>query len=907
MKMKMKTKLLFIAFALVNIFSINAQVNVSGDIASNTTWTNNNIYTLTGGFVYVTNNATLTIEPGTIIKGTGAALVITRGAKLMAQGTQTQPIVFTSSQPAGSRAAGDWGGILLLGKAPINDPAGQRLGEGGIDPVKGLYGGTDANDNSGVLTYVRIEYAGIAFQPNNETNSLTMGGVGAGTTIDYVQVSYGGDDGFEWFGGTVNCKHLIVNKTVDDMFDTDWGFTGRVQFAVGVSDSLIADISGSNGFESDNDATGTTNGPLTKPIFTNISLFGPRATATSSGYNVNFTRAAHLRRSSALCTYNSVLVGFPTGLKIDGTTTGQGATNGSLQFKSNIVAGYLTTPTNRSLDSTGLTTPVFTMNSWFNANGNTAYPNPLSVMAIAPTNYFAPNFLLQAGSPALSGANFTYPNLNNAFFTTTTYKGAFDGSNDWTACWSNFNPQTTDYNTPGISYLAVSATAGGPVTFCQGGSVVLTSSASSNNTWSNAATTQGITVSTSGTYTVTTTNAAGCVATSSPIVVLVNALPTTPTITAGTTTFCQGGSVVLTSSASSNNTWSGGETTQGITATSTGNYTVTVNDVNGCQATSTATVVTVNALPSTPTISASGPTSFCTGSSVTLTSSAANGNTWSSSETTAAINVTASGVFSVTYTDGNGCQATSAATTVDVSATPVPTISSTATQACSGETITLTASTSDTYLWSNGTTSQTVDATANGTYYVTTTNANLCDGVGQSAAVTLTFTQTPTASATNSTSGNVVTFTNTSTNATSYSWDFGDQSNSSATSPSHAFAANGSYTVTLTATNGNCTDVITYTLVISVGLNEVENFADVKLYPNPTSANTTLEFENQSANEATVTIINQLGQIITVQNVQLEQGNNSIELNTIELNNGLYTVVLQTENNSVNRRLIIQK
>jgi len=899
----MKTKILFIAFALVNIFSINAQVTVSGDISTNTTWTNNNIYTLTGGFVYVTNNSTLTIQPGTIIKGNLAALVITRGSKIIADGTQTQPIVFTSYQPAGSRAAADWGGILIMGKAPINDPAGERLGEGGIDPVKGLYGGTDPNDNSGILRYVRIEYAGIAFLPNNETNGLTMGGVGAGTTIDYVQVSYGGDDAFEWFGGTVNCKHLIANKTLDDMFDTDYGFGGRLQFIVGLSDSTVADVSGSNGFESDNDATGTTNGPLTKPIITNASLFGPRATTASTGYNANFKRGAHIRRSSSQCIYNSVIVGFPVGLKIDGTTTGNNCTSGTLQFKNNIIAGC-----QQNLDSTALTAPVFTMNSWFNANANTLYTNPQSIMAVAPTNYFNPNFLLQAMSPAISGANFTYPNLNNSFFTPTTYKGAFDGSNDWTKCWSNFNPQTTDYNTPGISYLAVSATAGGPLTFCQGGNVVLTSSAASNNTWSNTATTQGITVSTSGSYTVTTTNAAGCVATSAPIVVLVNTLPATPSITAaGSTTFCQGGSVVLTSNASSNNTWSGGETTQGITATSNGNYTVTVNDANGCQATSTATVVTVNALPSTPTISASGPTSFCTGGSVTLTSSAANGNTWSSSETTAAINVTASGVFSVTYTDGNGCQATSSATTVDVSATPVPTISSTATQACSGETITLTASTSDTYLWSNGAITQTVDATANGTYYVTTTNANLCDGVGQSADVTLTFTQTPTASATNTTSGNVVTFTNTSTNATSYSWDFGDQSNSSATSPSHAFAANGSYTVTLTAINGNCTDVITYTLVISVGLNEIENFADVKLYPNPTSANTTLEFENQSANEATVTIINQLGQIITVQNVQLVQGNNSLELNTIELNNGLYTVVLQTENDSVNRRLVIQK
>jgi PKD repeat protein len=458
-KLIMKTKLLFIAFALVNIFSINAQINVTGDISTNTTWTRNNIYTLTGGFVYVTNNSTLTIEPGTIIKGNGAALVITRGSKIIAEGTATQPIVFTSYQSATNRSSGDWGGILLMGKAPINDPAGERLGEGGIDPVKGLYGGTDVNDNSGILKYVRIEYAGIAFQPNNETNGLTMGGVGSGTTIDYVQVSYGGDDAFEWFGGTVNCKHLIANKTVDDMFDTDYGFGGRVQFALGVSDSLIADISGSNGFESDNDATGTTNGPLTKPIFSNVSIYGPMATSSSTGFNSNFKRAAHLRRSTSTCTYNSVFVGFPVGLKIDGTTTGNNCSSGTLQFKNNIIAGC-TTP----LDSTALT---FGMANWFNSGGNSVIANPQGIMAVAPTNYFSPNFLLQTGSPAIAGANFTYPNLNNSFFTTTTYKGAFDDSNDWTACWSNFDPQNENYNNAnyGINAVATADTAGLTVTF----------------------------------------------------------------------------------------------------------------------------------------------------------------------------------------------------------------------------------------------------------------------------------------------------------------------------------------------------------------------------------------------------------------------------------------------------------
>lgn len=442
----MKKQLLLTAFALVSFLGMSATISVSNDITTNTTWTNNNIYALSGGFIYVTGNATLTIEPGTIITGDAATLVITRGAKIMAVGTSTQPIVFTSFQPAGSRNPGDWGGLIICGKAPINDPAGERLAEGGIDPVKGLYGGTDVNDNSGSLMYVRVEYAGIAYQPNNETNGITFGAVGLGTTVDYVQVSHGGDDAFEFFGGTVNCKHLIANKTLDDMFDTDYGFTGRIQFAVGMSDSLVADISGSNGFESDNDATGTTNGPLTKPIFSNVSIFGPMVSLASTGYNSNYKRAAHLRRSTSTCTYNSFFAGFPTGLKIDGTTTGNNCSSGTLQFKNNIIAGCPT-----PLDSTTLT---FGMAAWFNSNGNSILTNPQDIMAADPYNYDNPDFLLDAGSPALTGASFTAPNLNNSFFEVTTYRGAFDGTNDWTACWSNFDPQNENYSTANYGLMA---------------------------------------------------------------------------------------------------------------------------------------------------------------------------------------------------------------------------------------------------------------------------------------------------------------------------------------------------------------------------------------------------------------------------------------------------------------------
>ncbi len=170
-----------------------------------------NVYFLQG-WTYVKSGATLTIEPGTIIRGdkiNKAAIIVEPGGKLIAEGTPAAPIVFTSNQTAGSRNYGDWGGIILCGNAVINVTGGTAVIEGGVGTV---YGGTNDNDNSGIMKYVRIEFPGIAFQPNNEINGLTFGGVGDGTTIDYVQVSYSGDDSYEWFGGFVNAKHLVAHR-----------------------------------------------------------------------------------------------------------------------------------------------------------------------------------------------------------------------------------------------------------------------------------------------------------------------------------------------------------------------------------------------------------------------------------------------------------------------------------------------------------------------------------------------------------------------------------------------------------------------------------------------------------------------------------------------------------------------
>ncbi len=408
-------------------------IEVSGDIITNQFMTANNKYILKG-FVYVKSGATLNIEPGTIIKGdkaTKGALIIERGGKINAVGTAQKPIVFTSNQAPGNRSYGDWGGIILCGKAPINLPGGEGTVEGGTNA---LFGGTDPADNSGKMKFVRIEFCGIAFQPNQEINGLTMGGVGSATEISNIQVSYSGDDSYEWFGGSVSASNIIAFRGWDDDFDTDNGFSGKIQFAVGLRDKDIADQSGSNGFESDNDGQGTTATPITHPIFSNVSIFGPMADA-STVINGQFKRAAHLRRNTKTCIYNSFLAGYPTGLFIDGSTTETNAASGDLQFRNNIIAGCPST-----LESSA----SFDINAWFNTAGwnNSILPNSGDLLCGYPFNLDAPNFVPQNGSPLLSGADFTNGNLQG--FTPVNYRGAF-GAIDWTLGWTNFDPQNAVY------------------------------------------------------------------------------------------------------------------------------------------------------------------------------------------------------------------------------------------------------------------------------------------------------------------------------------------------------------------------------------------------------------------------------------------------------------------------------
>lgn len=387
-------------------------VTVTGEITSNTTWTASKTYLLTG-YVYVKNGATLTIEPGTVIRGdltTTGTLVITRGAKIVAAGTKDLPIIFTSSESAGSRSYGDWGGILLLGNAKINVIGGSADVGAGINNTNndGLFGGTNDNDSSGILKYVRIEFAGIQYQPDKEINGLTLAGVGAKTKIEYVMLSYCGNDAFRFAGGNVQAKYLISNKTFDSDFALDLGYTGQVQFAVIQRDSTKANSAGSSSFDVQNDALGTNASPNTFPVFSNITVLGPMtnpATVPSSNYRYGI----HLRRNAKIGFFNSAIAGYPRNIMLDGTLVGNNLAAKKIVIQNNMISGYRT----KHIDSTNKFTvgaPGISPLTWLSdaANFNTLTANPKDLKYVKPYDYTTPVFVLASGSPLSSDASFAH-------------------------------------------------------------------------------------------------------------------------------------------------------------------------------------------------------------------------------------------------------------------------------------------------------------------------------------------------------------------------------------------------------------------------------------------------------------------------------------------------------------------
>ncbi len=419
---------------------------VTGNISTNTTWSG---VVYLDGFVHVINNAELTILPGTVIRGkqtdvtvTPGVLVIARGSKIHAVGTPTNPIVFTSIKPANSgRAYGDWGGVVLCGNARVNlhtltTPRGafnEMKVEGFVtDEPNGYrhFGGNNDADNSGEISYCRIEFAGVSLNPsilNNEINGLTLGGVGSGTKLDHIQVSFSGDDSFEWFGGTVNAKYLIANRGKDDDFDTDNGFSGKVQFGLAIKDPYIADDSdptyASNGFECDNNGVGSYFGlPVTKAIFSNMTMVGPYGDGTAygdvAGVNTHHKAAAHLRRNMAQSVYNTLFVGWAQGLRYQQASTLDNITStnadSSCAFKTNVITDVAATAGTLTINQATFVNDgtVFTQ-AWYHTY---AAANNIDTTTTASQINFVnaftqlgnvPDYRLNASSVAANGADFS--------------------------------------------------------------------------------------------------------------------------------------------------------------------------------------------------------------------------------------------------------------------------------------------------------------------------------------------------------------------------------------------------------------------------------------------------------------------------------------------------------------------
>ncbi len=379
------------------------QANLTSMAANATRTLNKDTTYVISGTVTVDSGAVLTIPAGTRLVGDTiarpSALVIRRGARIVANGTAAEPIVFTSQKPAGRRARGDWGGLVINGRSNCNFTV-PCSGEGSA----GTYGGNVPQDSSGVLRYVRIEYAGFEVSPNNELNGLTLNGVGSRTVIENVQVHFGNDDGIEWFGGTVNVKYAIVTGADDDQFDYSTGWQGKGQFWIAQTDTTRGD----KGFEVDNNETTFTAQPFTDPMIYNVTLVGRSGRGAA-----NLTAAGlHLRRGTRGQLYNAIVTGFNAAVDIDDQVTVDNCTAGTLRVSNTILFGNTATD-----DADGDVFEATCRNSatW---GMTVAAANPLNAAA---TNLDAPNFT-PASAAAVTGAA-AVP-AGDAFFSAVDYIGA---------------------------------------------------------------------------------------------------------------------------------------------------------------------------------------------------------------------------------------------------------------------------------------------------------------------------------------------------------------------------------------------------------------------------------------------------------------------------------------------------
>ena len=411
-----------------------AQVVLEGEIRQDMTLTNDNTYLLRGA-VFVGNDTAetvLTIEPGTIIMGSTerlSFLSIRRGSKIMAEGTAEMPIVFTSDKRLADRRRSDWGGLILSGRAPINKAGGEADHEGGA----GRYGGgenPDSHDNSGVLKYVRVEYGGRQITPDNELNGIAFGGVGDGTTVDYVHVHMGSDDGVEFFGGTVNVKHIFITGAADDCFDWTDGWTGKAQFVVAQQYGDEAN----NGFECDNSAIDNDASPRSAPMIYNWTFIGDKGDSTHHS-DIGML----VRQGTAGKWMNGIMVNFgDCGIDIDQERTFvNGWDAGNNRLNGNLMVDNCIFFDNRDVAQLGETGGndeaqyPFTSARFINElNSHNNFSNP---MLGNPYTRNRPDFRPGANSPAMQ--NVANP-PDDGFFDRVDFRGGVDPDNDWLVGWT---------------------------------------------------------------------------------------------------------------------------------------------------------------------------------------------------------------------------------------------------------------------------------------------------------------------------------------------------------------------------------------------------------------------------------------------------------------------------------------
>ena len=311
-----------------------SSIILTGLVTENTTLYKKNVYRLIGQ-VYVIKNAILTIEPGTIIRGdneSNATLIITKGSKIIAKGLETDPIVFTSNKNISERKAGDWGGVIVLGEAPINRFGGVGILDAGLDQTISSYGGQDEASNSGILKYVRIEYAGRKLKNGKEFNALSLAGVGNKTIIEYVQASFSDDDSFECYGGNVNLSNLLSYKSTDDDFDFTQGVQCNIQNSIAMRYPFVSDFSKSRAMEIESyDKVENTDftRKMTKINAVNIVLANNEENLTEG----LIREAIFIKDKSNLIIDKSVITGFNSAIVVATSTLNNSKDIDSIIFK----------------------------------------------------------------------------------------------------------------------------------------------------------------------------------------------------------------------------------------------------------------------------------------------------------------------------------------------------------------------------------------------------------------------------------------------------------------------------------------------------------------------------------------------------------------------------------------------